>query len=98
MEIYDLINKYENLSKALKGFETEVMVNDFLTDLRKLQPDNSKLPNVNDLMLPKIYEIDFDGSLKCKIRVHNNKIYVEAAMNGYGNGMRTSNIGITELN
>jgi len=44
MDIQDLINKYENLSKALEGLETEGMVNNFLADMRKLQSDNGKLP------------------------------------------------------
>jgi hypothetical protein len=43
MEIQDLINKYEKLSKALEGLETEGLVNNFLTDLQKLKADNSKL-------------------------------------------------------
>jgi hypothetical protein len=44
MDIKDLINKYENLSKALEGLVTEEIVNNFLADLRKLQSENGKLP------------------------------------------------------
>jgi hypothetical protein len=44
MDIQYLINKYENLSKALEGLETEGIVNNFLADLRKLQLKNGKLP------------------------------------------------------
>jgi len=44
MDIQSLINKYENLSKALEGLGTEEIVNNFLADLRKLQTENGKLP------------------------------------------------------
>ena len=44
MDIKDLINKYENLSKELEGLGTEGVVNNFLADLRKLQSENGKLP------------------------------------------------------
>ena len=42
--IQKLITKYENLSKALEGFDTKKLVDNFLADLQKLKLKNSKLP------------------------------------------------------
>lgn len=42
--IQKLITKYENLSKALDGFETKGLVDNFLADLHKLQSKDGKLP------------------------------------------------------
>jgi hypothetical protein len=47
--------------------------------------------------LSKTYEIDFGGNLKCKIRVCGNELEVEAAMNGWGNGIPCSEISVVEL-
>jgi len=42
--IQKLITKYENLSKALEGFETKELVDNFLADLHKLKSKDGKLP------------------------------------------------------
>ena len=43
------------------------------------------------------YEIDFAGHVKAKIIISNNDLQVEAAMNGYGDGIRLSEIKINKL-
>ncbi len=44
-----------------------------------------------------VYEIDFGGNLKCRMKIVGNKINVEAAMNGWGGGISIDEIKITEL-
>jgi len=44
-----------------------------------------------------VYEIDFGGNLKCRMKIVGNKINVEAAMNGWGDGISIDEIKITEL-
>lgn len=61
------------------------------------QQGNGVLPCVSGSLLPKTYEIDFGGNLKCKIRVCGNELEVEAAMNGGGNGIPCSEISVVEL-
>ena len=51
----------------------------------------------NNILESKIYEIDFDGHLKCKIRISDNKLEVEAAMDGWGNKIQKSDISVIEL-
>lgn len=52
---------------------------------------------VSGSLLSKTYEIDFGGNLKCKIRVCGNELEVEAAMNGWGNGIPCSEISVVEV-
>ena len=52
---------------------------------------------VSGSLLSKTYEIDFGGNLKCKIRVCGSELEVEAAMNGWGNGIPCSEISVVEL-
>jgi hypothetical protein len=40
MNIQTLITKYEKLSKALEGFETKELIDNFLADLQKLKSKN----------------------------------------------------------
>ena len=47
---------------------------------------------VAEVPTEEVYEIDFGGHLKAKIRVVNNLISVEAAMNGYGNALSDTEI------
>lgn len=53
--------------------------------------------SVSGSLLSKTYEIDFGGNLKCKIRVCGNELEVDAAMNGWGNGIPCSEISVVEL-
>lgn len=46
---------------------------------------------------PKKYSIDFNGNVLAGLRVKNNKIEIIGAMNGYGEGIRTEDIKITEV-
>ena len=55
------------------------------------------LQSVSGSLSSKTYEIDFGGNLKCKIRVCGNELEVEAAMNGWGNGIPCSEISVVEL-
>ena len=55
------------------------------------------LQSVGGSLSSKTYEIDFGGNLKCKIRVCGNELEVEAAMNGWGNGIPCSEISVVEL-
>ena len=61
------------------------------------QKGNGVLPCIRGSLLSKTYEIDFGGNLKCKIRVCGNELEVEAAMNGWGNGIPCSEISVVEL-
>jgi len=55
-----------------------------------------KSPVIGSL-LTKIYEIDFGGNLKAIIKVTDNKIEIEDAMNGWGDGIPLNDIRIDEL-
>ena len=55
------------------------------------------IQSVSGSLSSKTYEIDFGGNLKCKIRVCGNELEVEAAMNGWGNGIPCSEISVVEL-
>jgi hypothetical protein len=44
----------------------------------------------------KIYEIDFNGHVACRIQVENNEIKVVAAMDGWGNPIELKNIIISD--
>lgn len=46
---------------------------------------------------PNTYEIDFGNHLRCQIKVSNNRIEVEGAMNGWGDGVPLSEVKITPL-
>ena len=56
-----------------------------------------RLFSVSGSLLSKTYDIDFGGHSKCKIRVCGNELEVEAAMNGWGNGIPRSEISVVEL-
>lgn len=43
------------------------------------------------------YSIDFGGQCKAKILIENGEIKVEAAMNGWGDGISLSDITIEKL-
>jgi len=84
--IQKLITKYENLSKALEGFETKELVDNFLADLHKLKSEDGKLPiphvsgwlNIEDEK-PEIGD---------RIRYKGNIDWVEAEYIGVGKVMR----------
>lgn len=84
-------------------FENEVKTKFKGTELLfEISNDNyikwlEQLITKNNLLISKNYEINFDGNLKCKIEVRNNEITVNAAMNGWGNGISVSDILVTEL-
>jgi hypothetical protein len=56
-----------------------------------------KISNKKIRVISKIYEIDFSGHIKCRINIHNNKIEIEAVMNGYGDPMNISDINVVEI-
>jgi hypothetical protein len=43
------------------------------------------------------YQIDFGNHLRCKIKVTNNRIEVEAAMNGWGNSVPLDEVVVVEV-
>lgn len=57
----------------------------------------SLLGAVSGSLLSRVYEIEFGNHLKAKIKVTNNQIEVEAAMNGWGNGVPLTEVVILEL-
>ncbi len=52
---------------------------------------------VSGSLFTKIYEIDFGGNVRVRINVIDNKIEVEAAINGWGDDIPLSDIRIEEL-
>ncbi len=57
------------------------------------QDGNSTKP----LLAVRYFEIDFNGNLKCRVKISDGKIEIEAAMNGWGDGIPVDAIDITEL-
>jgi hypothetical protein len=49
-------------------------------------------------MEAKYYRVYFGGNVAAKIKVHNNEIYVEAAIDGYASTINPENIKIEETN
>ena len=53
---------------------------------------------LRDHPLPsETYEIDFGGHIKCKVCVCGSELEVEAAMNGWGDGLPSSDISVVKL-
>ena len=67
------------------------------TLLDKINSLHSPAERIEGDAVDCVYEIDFGGNLKCRMKIVGNKINVEAAMNGWGDGISIDEIKITEL-
>ena len=45
----------------------------------------------------RFYQIDFGNHLRCKVKAVNNKIEVEGAINGWGDGVPLSEVVVVEV-
>jgi hypothetical protein len=59
----------------------------------ELNPANGTKP----VLAVRCYQIDFGNHLRCKIKVTDNKIEVEGAMNGWGDGVPLDEVVIVEV-
>jgi hypothetical protein len=78
-----LLERCKNEKMALSGFIIETA------------PLPSELSD-NLVCLSKDYQIDFGNHLRTQIKVSNNKIQVEGAINGWGNGVPLNEIKVIE--
>jgi hypothetical protein len=51
----------------------------------------------NTVLTVRCYQIDFGNHLRCKIKVTDNGIEVEGAMNGWGDGVPLDEVVVVEL-
>ena len=51
----------------------------------------------NTVLAVRCYQIDFGNHLRCKIKVNDNRIEVEGAINGWGDGVPLSEVVIIEV-
>jgi hypothetical protein len=51
----------------------------------------------NTVLAVRCYQIDFGNHLRCKIKVTDNRIEVEGAINGWGDGVPLSEVVIVEM-
>lgn len=51
----------------------------------------------NTMLAVRCYQIDFGNHIRCKIKVTNNGIEVEGAMNGWGDDVPLSEVVVVEV-
>lgn len=51
----------------------------------------------NTVLAVRCYQIDFGNHLRCKIKVTDNGIEVEGAMNGWGDGVPLDEVVVVEV-
>jgi len=51
----------------------------------------------NTVLSVRCFQIDFGNHLRCKIKLTDNGIEVEGAMNGWGDGVPLSEVVVVEL-
>jgi hypothetical protein len=51
----------------------------------------------NTVLAVRCFQIDFGNHLRCKLKVQNNQITVEGAINGWGDGVPLEQVVIVEL-
>ena len=51
----------------------------------------------NTVLAARCFQIDFGNHLRCKLKVENNQIKVEGAINGWGDGVPLEQVVIVEL-
>ena len=51
----------------------------------------------NTVLAVRCFQIDFGNHLRCKLKVENNQITVEGAINGWGDGVPLEQVVIVEL-
>ena len=59
--------------------------------------DQVKKLTANTLLAVRCYQIDFGNHLRCKIKVTDNGVEVEGAMNGWGDGVPLSEVVVVEV-
>jgi hypothetical protein len=68
----------------------------------KLNTQNFKITkdlgnDAKPVLAVRCYQIDFGNHLRCKIKVTDNGIEVEGAMNGWGDGIPLSEVVVVEV-
>ena len=58
---------------------------------------NEKPADAKPVLAVRCFEIDFGNHLRCRVKVTNNVIEVEGAMNGWGDGVPLSEVVIVEV-
>src|SRR5213595_2004810 len=66
-------------------------------DIKQMYNDWQQREDEGVTSVHKTYEINFDANVLCKLKVADNKIEVEAAMDGYGNAIKISDIIVKAL-
>lgn len=51
----------------------------------------------NAVLAVRCYQIDFGNHLRCKIKVTDNRIEVEGAINGWGDGVPLDEVVVVEV-
>ncbi len=51
----------------------------------------------NTVLAVRCFQVDFGNHLRCKLKVENNQITVEGAINGWGDGVPLEQVVIVEL-
>ncbi len=51
----------------------------------------------NTVLAVRCFQIDFGNHLRCKLKVENNQITVEGAINGWGDSVPLEQVVIVEL-
>ena len=62
------------------------------TEIKNVSPQEG-----NTMLSVRCYQIDFGNHLRCKIKVADNKIEVEGAVNEWGDDVQLTEVVITEL-
>lgn len=58
---------------------------------------NETPADAKPVLAVRCFEIDFGNHLRCRVKVTDNVIQVEGAMNGWGDGVPLSEVVIVEL-
>ena len=63
----------------------------------KVENKQSTRNDGNTVLAVRCYQIDFGNHLRCKIKVTDNRIEVEGAINGWGDGVPLSEVVVVEV-
>jgi hypothetical protein len=78
--------------------EDEMCDNENLSNKQqKVQTSTESVIDGNIVLAVRCFQIDFGNHIRCKIKVENNQITVEGAINGWGDGVPLDQVVIFEL-
>ena len=64
---------------------------------QKVETSTEAAIDGNTVLAVRCFQIDFGNHLRCKLKVENNQIKVEGAINGWGDGVPLEQVVIVEL-